>query len=132
MTDYDAKQEKSRVEKMKRVREIEFLERESKPAVISDELAIFLRKDKGTTMTWCNVNNELNRYVRSHNLYDKMCGRKLIPDANLIALFKLTKNEESSFTCFKKGERIALHLMYDEEARTLNLFKQFCDSQKHI
>lgn len=68
-----------------------------KPTKISDELASFLGKDKGTEMARTDVTREINNYIRSHNLQDKENGRKIIPDTKLATLLKLKKTDELTY-----------------------------------
>lgn len=68
-----------------------------KPTRISDELATFLGKDKGTEMARTDVTREINMYIRSHNLQDKENGRKINPDTKLQALLKLKTNDELTY-----------------------------------
>jgi upstream activation factor subunit UAF30 len=68
-----------------------------KPTKISDELASFLGKDKGTEMARTDVTREINNYIRSHNLQDKENGRKINPDAKLATLLKLKKTDELTY-----------------------------------
>lgn len=68
-----------------------------KPTLISEELASFLGKSKGTEMARTEVTREINKYIRSHDLQDKSNGRKIIPDAALTKLLKLKKGEELTY-----------------------------------
>jgi len=68
-----------------------------KPTRISDELAVFLGKEKGSEMARTHVTKEINTYIRSNNLQDKDNGRKINPDAKLIALLKLKKEDELTY-----------------------------------
>jgi upstream activation factor subunit UAF30 len=68
-----------------------------KPTRISDELASFLGKDKGTEMARTDVTREINMYIRSHNLQDKDNGRKINPDTKLQALLKLKTTDELTY-----------------------------------
>ena len=68
-----------------------------KPTRISDELAVFLGKEKGAEMARTHVTKEINTYIRSNNLQDKENGRKINPDAKLIALLKLKKDDELTY-----------------------------------
>jgi chromatin remodeling complex protein RSC6 len=68
-----------------------------KPTKISDELASFLGKDKGTEMARTDVTREINNYIRSHNLQDKENGRKINPDTKLATLLKLKKTDELTY-----------------------------------
>lgn len=68
-----------------------------KPTKISDELASFLGKEKGTEMARTEVTRDINKYIRTHNLQDKDNGRKINPDTKLSALLKLKKNDELTY-----------------------------------
>ena len=68
-----------------------------KPTRISDELASFLGKDKGTEMARTDVTREINMYIRSHNLQDKENGRKINPDTKLKDLLKLKGDDELTY-----------------------------------
>ena len=60
-----------------------------KPTRISDELASFLGKEKGSEMARTSVTRDINAYIRSNNLQDKENGRQINPDQKLSALLKL-------------------------------------------
>ena len=60
-----------------------------KPSLISDELAAFLGKDKGSEMARTDVTREINKYIRANNLQDKDNGRKINPDKKLSELLKI-------------------------------------------
>lgn len=68
-----------------------------KPTKISDELATFLGKEKGTEMARTEVTRDINKYIRTHSLQDKENGRKINPDTKLAALLKLKKNDELTY-----------------------------------
>lgn len=68
-----------------------------KPTRISDELASFLGKEKGTEMARTEVTREINTYIRSHKLQDTTNGRKINPDTKLAALLKLKKTDELTY-----------------------------------
>ena len=73
-----------------------------KPTKISDELASFLGKDKGTEMARTEVTRDINKYIRTHNLQDKENGRKINPDTKLAALLKLKKTDELTYFNLQK------------------------------
>ena len=73
-----------------------------KPTKISDELASFLGKDKGTEMARTDVTREINTYIRAHKLQDKDNGRKINPDTKLTALLKLKKTDELTYFNLQK------------------------------
>jgi hypothetical protein len=60
-----------------------------KPTKISDELAVFLKKEKGTLMARTEVTKEMTAYIREKSLQDKENGRKILPDAPLKKLLNL-------------------------------------------
>lgn len=68
-----------------------------KPARISNELATFLGKEKGTEMARTDVTREINKYIRSNNLQDKDNGRKINPDNKLKSLLKLKDTDELTY-----------------------------------
>lgn len=68
-----------------------------KPTKISDELASFLGKEKGSEMARTEVTRDINKYIRTHNLQDKENGRKINPDSKLAALLKLKKTDELTY-----------------------------------
>jgi upstream activation factor subunit UAF30 len=68
-----------------------------KPTRISDELASFLGKDKGTEMARTAVTRDINAYIRTNKLQDTENGRKINPDAKLAALLKLKKTDELTY-----------------------------------
>lgn len=68
-----------------------------KPTKISDELADFLEKDRGTEMARTDVTREINKYIRSNSLQDKDNGRKIIPDSKLQSLLKLKITDELTY-----------------------------------
>ena len=68
-----------------------------KPTKISSELASFLGKPKGTEMARTDVTREINSYIRAHKLQDPKNGRRILADAKLRKLLKLTKNDELTY-----------------------------------
>jgi len=73
-----------------------------KPTKISDELAGFLKKDKGTMMARTDVTKEMTAYIREHSLQDKTNGRKILPDSKLKALLKVTDSDELTYFNLQK------------------------------
>ena len=73
-----------------------------KPTKISDELASFLGKEKGTEMARTDVTREINTYIRAHKLQDKENGRKINPDTKLATLLKLKKTDELTYFNLQK------------------------------
>ena len=68
-----------------------------KPTLISDELATFLGKESGIEMARTAVSKEINAYIRTNQLQDKVNGRKIIPDAKLSALLKIQSDDELTY-----------------------------------
>lgn len=68
-----------------------------KPTEITEELAIFLGKDKGTEMARTEVTREINAYIRAHNLQDPSNGRRILPDAELRKLLRVPQDEELTY-----------------------------------
>jgi upstream activation factor subunit UAF30 len=68
-----------------------------KPALISDELAKFLGKTSGTQMARTEVTREINSYIRDNKLQDKSNGRRIIADAKLSSLLKLSGGDELTY-----------------------------------
>ena len=68
-----------------------------KPTRISDQLAKFLGKTKGTEMARTQVTREINSYIRAHSLQDPTNGRRILADAKLKKLLKLTDKDELTY-----------------------------------
>jgi chromatin remodeling complex protein RSC6 len=73
-----------------------------KPTLISDELAAFLGKDKGTELARTTVSKEINAYIRAAKLQDPTNGRKINADAKLAKLLKLAKGDELTYFNLQK------------------------------
>ena len=73
-----------------------------KPTLISDELAAFLGKEKGTEMARTAVTRDINAYIRSNSLQDTDNGRKIIPDSKLATLLKLNESDELTYFNLQK------------------------------
>ena len=68
-----------------------------KPTNISKELAAFLGKEHGTEMARTQVTREINTYIRAHKLQDPKNGRRILADAKLRKLLKLSKEDELTY-----------------------------------
>jgi len=68
-----------------------------KPTKISKELAAFLGKEHGTEMARTQVTREINTYIRAHKLQDPKNGRRILADAKLRKLLKLSKDDELTY-----------------------------------
>ena len=73
-----------------------------KPAIISTELATFLNKPQGSEMARTEVTKEINVYIKQHNLQDPANGRRILPDAKLRKLLKLSKSDELTYFNLQK------------------------------
>ena len=80
-----------------------------KPAPISDELASFLGKDKGSEMARTDVTREINKYIRANSLQDKENGRKINPDKALSKLLKIDANSDVVLTYFNLQRYMGPH-----------------------
>ena len=68
-----------------------------KPTLISDQLAEFLSKPKGSLIARTDVTREINAYIREHKLQDTTNGRRIIPDAKLKTLLALSTTDELTY-----------------------------------
>lgn len=68
-----------------------------KPTLISDQLADFLGKPKGSLIARTEVTREINAYIRSNKLQDPQNGRKINPDAKLKKLLVLKPTDELTY-----------------------------------
>lgn len=73
-----------------------------KPTKISDELALFLKKEKGAMMARTEVTKEMTAYIREKSLQDKVNGRKILPDAPLKKLLNLGAEDELTYFNLQK------------------------------
>jgi hypothetical protein len=73
-----------------------------RPTLISDELASFLGKEAGTEMSRTSVTNEINTYIKQHNLKDVANGRQINADENLSKLLKLAKEDVLTYFNLQK------------------------------
>jgi len=78
-----------------------------KPTLISDELAAFFKKDKGTMMARTEVTQELQKYIKAWGLQDKENGRIIRYDDTLKELLKIPDGDE--LTYFNLQKYISLH-----------------------
>jgi hypothetical protein len=68
-----------------------------KPTLISDQLAEFLSKPKGSLVARTEVTREINTYIRAHNLQDQANRRRIKPDVKLTKLLALTPTDELTY-----------------------------------
>ena len=68
-----------------------------KPTLISDQLAEFLSRPKGSLVARTEVTREINSYIREHNLQDPKNRRHILPDAKLKKLLALKPTDELTY-----------------------------------
>jgi chromatin remodeling complex protein RSC6 len=68
-----------------------------RPTMISDELAAFLGKTKGTEMARTEVSKEINNYIRVNKLQDEKNGRQINADAKLSTLLNLPQGDTLTY-----------------------------------
>ena len=73
-----------------------------KPTLISDQLASFLGKPKGSELARTEVTREINAYIRANKLQDPANGRKINPDNKLTSLLSLTPEDELTYFNLQK------------------------------
>jgi len=74
----------------------------SKPARITDDLAIFLGKEKGTEMARTDVSKEIHKYIMDNKLQDSGNGRNIVPDAALAKLLSVKKDDKLTYFNLQK------------------------------
>lgn len=79
------------------------------PSKISDELAHFLGKEKGTKMARTEVTREIQQYIKINELQYKEDKRYIKPDEKLSTLFKLNDGDE--LTYFNLQRYISPHIV---------------------
>jgi chromatin remodeling complex protein RSC6 len=77
------------------------------PSNISDDLAEFLGKERGTKMARSDISREINKYIRENNLQDKENKRIINPNNKLSTLLKL--NDRDELTYFNLQRYISPH-----------------------
>ncbi len=73
-----------------------------KPTKISNELADFLAKDRGSLMARTDVTKQMTAYIRKNNLQDKDNGRIILPDSKLKKLLKLADGDSLTYFNLQK------------------------------
>lgn len=69
---------------------------------ISNELAEFLGKEKGTMMARADVTQEILKYIRLNNLKDSENKRNIKPDEKLSNLFNIPDSEQLTYFNIQK------------------------------
>jgi len=72
------------------------------PTKISDKLADFLGKEKGTMMARNEVTREINKYIRINGLQDKDNKRYINPDNNLSSVLNIPNGEQLTYFNLQK------------------------------
>ena len=67
------------------------------PTKISDELADFLGRERGTKMSRSEITQAINKYIRDNNLQDSKNKRNINPYEKLKMLFKLKPDDEVTY-----------------------------------
>ena len=78
--------------------------------LISDELAEFFKVPQGTEMSRPMFSSELKKYVKENSLEEPTNKNKILPDAKLIAVFKLTPDKIAKLTYFNIQKEMSSHL----------------------
>lgn len=84
-----------------------------KPTLVSDELAGFLGREKGTTMSRHEVGSLVRTYAKEHNLTN---GRFIVPDAKLGALLNVPADKVSTLTYFSLQTYLKNHFIKSESS----------------
>jgi len=80
------------------------------PTKISDKLADFLGRERGTEMARNEIIRVINKYIRDNNLQDNKNKRNINPDEKLSMLLKLNPDDE--LTYFNINRYISPHCSY--------------------
>jgi upstream activation factor subunit UAF30 len=73
-----------------------------KPTKISNELADFLGRERGSLMARTDVTKQMTAYIRKNNLQDKDNGRIILPDPKLKKLLKLADADSLTYFNLQK------------------------------
>lgn len=84
-----------------------------KPTLVSDELAVFLGKEKGSSLSRHEVGQLVRSYAKEHNLTN---GRYIVPDAKLGGLLKVPADKVATLTYFSLQTYLKPHFIKAETA----------------
>jgi chromatin remodeling complex protein RSC6 len=84
-----------------------------KPTLISDELAVFFGKEKGSRMARTEVSKMIHKYVKDNSLQNKDNRRIIHPDAKLK---KLLDSKDEELTYFNLQKYLKHHFKKDAPA----------------
>ena len=89
----------------------------SKPSKVTDELCIFMGKDKGTEIARTEVTQYLIKYIKDHKLQYDGNKKVIIPDKTLKSL--LCVEEEQEVTYFNLQGLMNKHFVKKDETSTV-------------
>lgn len=83
----------------------------TKPAAISDEMAVFLGQEPGSLAPRLTVTNAINAYIKLHDLQYKPNKKVILADEKLQALLKIPQSvlDENKFTYFELQSYLKPH-----------------------
>ena len=74
----------------------------AKPSLISEELCKFLNKPSGTKMARTEVTQEVNKYIKAHNLQNPANKKEIKADSTLSKLLNLKKDDDLNYFSLQK------------------------------
>jgi chromatin remodeling complex protein RSC6 len=74
----------------------------AKPSLISEELCKFLNKPGGTKMARTEVTQEVNKYIKAHNLQNPKNKKEINADTTLSKLLNLKKGDDLNYFSLQK------------------------------
>tara|TARA_B100001173_G_scaffold217833_1_gene188371 strand:+ start:30 stop:629 length:600 start_codon:yes stop_codon:yes gene_type:complete len=74
----------------------------AKPSLISEELCKFLNKPSGTKMARTEVTQEVNKYIKAHNLQNPANKKEIKADSTLSKLLNLKKTDDLNYFSLQK------------------------------
>ena len=74
----------------------------AKPSLISEELCKFLNKPEGTKMARTEVTQEVNKYIKAHNLQNPKNKKEINADTTLSKLLNLKKGDGLNYFSLQK------------------------------
>tara|TARA_B100001564_G_scaffold202778_1_gene170576 strand:- start:1296 stop:1913 length:618 start_codon:yes stop_codon:yes gene_type:complete len=74
----------------------------AKPSLISEELCKFLNKPEGTKMARTEVTQEVNKYIKAHNLQNPKNKKEINADTTLSKLLNLKKGDDLNYFSLQK------------------------------
>tara|TARA_B110000114_G_scaffold148853_1_gene159063 strand:+ start:109 stop:720 length:612 start_codon:yes stop_codon:yes gene_type:complete len=74
----------------------------AKPSLISEDLCKFLNKPSGTLMARTEVTQEVNKYIKAHNLQNPANKKEIKADTTLTNLLNLKKGDDLNYFSLQK------------------------------